>query len=92
MKPSARSTGAPCQSIDPELFFPPSYGATFSRQVLAAKALCSRCDISTACLADALDREEQFGIWGGRTPQERLRLHARLSRQGTAITHAAAAP
>lgn len=77
----AQSTAPPCRSIDPDVFFPPSYGPTFIRQVLAAKTVCQRCNISPACLTDALDRGEQFGIWGGTTPRERSAILARLSRQ-----------
>ena len=79
---AAPTTAPPCRSIDPEVFFPPSYGPAFIRQVLTAKALCQQCTVSPACLTEALDREEQFGIWGGTTPQERLAILARLNRQG----------
>lgn len=30
-----------------------------------AKAICSKCRLAPACLADALDREEPYGVWGG---------------------------
>ena len=30
-----------------------------------AKAICSRCDLRTECLAGALDRHEAYGVWGG---------------------------
>lgn len=48
-----------CQE-SPELFF------AESPTVLArAKALCAQCPIRAACLADALAREEPWGVWGG---------------------------
>ena len=40
----------------------------FSDHVLdiaRAKAICARCALREACLADALDREEPWGVWGG---------------------------
>jgi WhiB family redox-sensing transcriptional regulator len=44
----------------PDLFF-----AESPRDVARAKELCSRCPVRAACLADALDRGEPWGVWGG---------------------------
>lgn len=63
-----------CESTDPELFFPPTYAATFRTQIDAAKALCRRCPQQLRCLRTAVDNAEEFGIWGGTTPAERLSL------------------
>jgi len=30
-----------------------------------AKAMCEKCALKTNCLADAMDREEPWGVWGG---------------------------
>lgn len=30
-----------------------------------AKAICGRCRLAPTCLANALDREEPYGVWGG---------------------------
>ena len=30
-----------------------------------AKAICARCKLRANCLADAIDREEPTGVWGG---------------------------
>lgn len=49
----------PC-STDPELFF-----ADSPDDVQRAKALCSACPVRSACLAEALQRGEPFGVWGG---------------------------
>ena len=40
----------------------------FSDHVLdiaRAKAICGKCALRESCLADALDREEPWGVWGG---------------------------
>jgi hypothetical protein len=40
----------------------------FSDHVLdiaRAKAICAKCALREQCLADALDREEPWGVWGG---------------------------
>ena len=33
--------------------------------IARAKAICGKCELSRSCLADALDREEPWGVWGG---------------------------
>ena len=40
----------------------------FSDHVLdiaRAKAICGKCALRESCLADAIDREEPWGVWGG---------------------------
>lgn len=66
-----------CLFVDPEVFFPASYGAAHRRQVDLAKAVCARCPRTAQCLALALATDEEFGIWGGTTPRERRRLRLR---------------
>ncbi|SIO87209.1 WhiB family transcriptional regulator [Nocardiopsis sp. JB363] len=39
-----------------------------------AKTLCTHCPIRTACLAEALQRRIEFGVWGGMTERERRAL------------------
>lgn len=39
-----------------------------------AKAVCSGCPVRTECLAFALDRRIEHGIWGGMTERERRAL------------------
>lgn len=33
--------------------------------IARAKAICSKCGLSNICLADALERCEPYGVWGG---------------------------
>lgn len=33
--------------------------------IARAKAICGRCALRASCLADALAREEPWGVWGG---------------------------
>ncbi len=62
------SAGAACRTTDPDALF--VQGAAQNR----AKALCSGCVVRTECLADALDNEVEFGVWGGMTERERRAL------------------
>lgn len=36
-----------------------------------AKEICARCKVSSQCLLWALEHDEEYGIWGGSTPDER---------------------
>lgn len=33
--------------------------------IARAKAICAKCALRDSCLADAVDREEPWGVWGG---------------------------
>lgn len=50
----------PCHAADADLWF-----AEDPADLEQAKMLCGACPIRRACLADALDREEPWGVWGG---------------------------
>lgn len=58
----------PGSGVDPELFWPPS---RTDATIQLAKAICDRCEVRADCLAEALVRGEEEGIWGGLTPEER---------------------
>jgi WhiB family redox-sensing transcriptional regulator len=62
------SVRAACRATDPDALF--VQGAAQNR----AKALCMGCSVRTECLADALDNEVEFGVWGGMTERERRAL------------------
>lgn len=49
----------PCR-WEPDLFF-----AEAPAEVEAAKAICRDCPVREQCLADALERSEPWGVWGG---------------------------
>ena len=40
----------------------------------ASLVICSSCLVQAACLAYALDRHIEHGIWGGRTSGQRAQL------------------
>ncbi|MUL39865.1 WhiB family transcriptional regulator [Streptomonospora sp. PA3] len=49
----------PCRQ-EPDLFF-----AEAPAEVEAAKEICQDCPVREQCLADALERREPWGVWGG---------------------------
>ena len=42
-----------------------------------AKQLCTGCPVKTECLAEALDNQIEWGVWGGMTERERRALQRR---------------
>lgn len=45
-----------------------------TRQVAAARSICTDCPVKRTCLVHALLQPEPFGIWGGYTTPERKRM------------------
>lgn len=64
-----------CAQIDPDLWFPEKGGSTRD-----AKRQCLSCEVRQECLDYALEHQERFGIWGGKSERERrLLLHNETS-------------
>ena len=59
---------AACREKDPDSLF--VQGAAQNR----AKLVCASCIVRVECLADALDNQTEFGVWGGMTERERRAL------------------
>ena len=70
---------APCQSVDPETFFP---DPTDLLKIREAKSLCGQCNPKTKndCLTFAITNKIGYGIWGGLTTDERKNLKRREQR------------
>ena len=52
-------------------------GLFFSEELLdiaRAKAICSKCPVQAECLAEALENQIEWGVWGGMTERERRAL------------------
>ena len=50
----------PCHTADHDLFF-----AERPAELEQAKLMCAPCPLRAQCLAEALDRAEPWGVWGG---------------------------
>ena len=44
-----------------------------------AEVFCNTCDVKQLCLEYALDGDERFGVWGGKTPKQRIEVNRRLN-------------
>lgn len=71
---------AACRNSDPDLFFPVGSTGPALEEIRAAKALCARCPVQDRCLAFALETNQDAGIWGGATEEERRELRRKISR------------
>ena len=59
---------AACRAAQPDQLF--VRGAEQNK----AKQLCAGCPVRTECLAEALDNQIEWGVWGGMTERERRAL------------------
>jgi WhiB family transcriptional regulator, redox-sensing transcriptional regulator len=62
-----------CRNADPDLFFPVAAGTVASKQIATAQQICAGCLVKKQCLEFAMRTHEAAGIWGGTTPEERIR-------------------
>ena len=75
---------AACRDTTPELFFPIGTTGGALDQIDAAKRVCGQCPVTHECLEFALGTNQESGVWGGLTEEERRRL-----RKGVEATPAA---
>lgn len=65
---------AACRDTDPDLFFPVGTTGPALDQIAAAKAVCNACPGQSACLEFALATNQESGVWGGTSEEERRAL------------------
>lgn len=68
---------AACLDEDPELFFPVGATGPALDQIARAKGVCAGCEVLADCLNWALATNQEAGVWGGRTEDERRALRRR---------------
>jgi WhiB family redox-sensing transcriptional regulator len=65
---------AACRDTDPDLFFPVGTTGPALDQIAAAKAVCRVCDAQPGCLEFALATNQESGVWGGTSEEERRKM------------------
>ena len=65
---------AACRETDPDLFFPAGSTGDASDHILRAKAVCGMCPVLSQCLEFAFETNQESGIWGGTSEDERRKL------------------
>ncbi|MSX00857.1 MAG: WhiB family transcriptional regulator [Actinobacteria bacterium] len=63
-----------CRDTDPDLFFPVGTTGPALDQIASAKAVCDSCHAKTECLEFALTTNQDSGVWGGTSEEERRKL------------------
>ena len=80
---------ASCANLDTNVFFPVGLTGTAIEQTNLAKSVCNDCPVANQCLEFALRTLQDYGVWGGRTEDERRAI--RRSRRAAARRAATAA-
>lgn len=65
---------AACKDTDPDLFFPVGTTGPALDQIAAAKRVCCACEAQPQCLEFALTTNQEAGVWGGTSEEERRKL------------------
>jgi WhiB family redox-sensing transcriptional regulator len=79
---------ATCRDTDPELFFPVGTTGQALLQIAKAKSVCCQCPVHGDCLEFALETNQDTGIWGGASEEERRQIRrdaAKLARAQRAL-------
>ena len=63
-----------CRDTDPDLFFPVGTTGPALEQIASAKAVCDTCLAKEPCLEFALTTNQDSGVWGGTSEEERRKL------------------
>jgi WhiB family redox-sensing transcriptional regulator len=58
-----------CSQTDLDVFFPEK-----GESVRDAKKVCVECEVKQECLAEAIQNNEEYGVWGGLSERERHKL------------------
>ena len=65
---------AACRDTDPDLFFPVGTTGPAIDQIGSAKSVCRECEVQEPCLEFALMTNQDSGVWGGTSEEERRSL------------------
>jgi WhiB family redox-sensing transcriptional regulator len=74
---------AACRRTDPDLFFPVGTTGPALVQIEAAKAVCRSCPVQEPCLEFALTTNQDSGVWGATSEEERRSLRRLRRRRAT---------
>ena len=71
-----------CIGMDSMRFFHPEgeRGSSRRKRDDDAKAVCRTCEVQAVCLQWALDNNQDSGVWGGMSEEERRSLRRRAAR------------
>ena len=74
-----------CRDTDPDLFFPVGTTGNALVQIDRAKEVCDQCPVKVDCLDYALETNQDSGIWGGTSEEERRILRRQYVARSKAV-------
>ena len=74
-----------CRDTDPDLFFPVGTTGNALVQIDRAKEVCDQCPVKVDCLDYALETNQDSGIWGGTSEEERRVLRRQYVARNKAV-------
>jgi len=77
-----------CRDTDPALFFPVGTTGPALEQIAAAKAVCETCDVKEPCLEFAVATNQDSGVWGGTSEEERRQIRRALAAKARRVAAA----
>ncbi len=75
-----------CRDTDPELFFPVGTTGQALLQIDRAKQVCAECTVRISCLQFALETNQDSGIWGGTSEEERRNIRRQIAARNRAAS------
>lgn len=76
-----------CVYADTDIFFPVGSSMKALKKASEAKAICAECPVLSECLEYAIRTNQDSGIWGGTTEEERISLRREFRKTGLVINH-----
>ena len=76
-----------CRDTDPDLFFPVGTTGMAVVQVDHAKRVCHECTVTDSCLDFALATNQDSGVWGGLSEEERRSIRRQRAAMQRAQRH-----
>ena len=68
-----------CRDTDPELFFPIGTTGQALLQITEAKSVCHECGVKKECLDFAIETNQDCGLWGGTSEDERRQSRRQMA-------------
>ena len=84
IEPRVWRNSAACRDTDPDLFFPVGQTGPAIAHIANAKQVCTTCAVKRECLEYALMTNQDAGIWGGLTEDERRQIRRERRRANRA--------
>jgi WhiB family transcriptional regulator, redox-sensing transcriptional regulator len=80
-----RFQSACADATNKKVFFPVGVTGPAEIQIRQAKAICDGCPVATDCLDYAISTNQEYGVWGGTSEDERRILRRKWRSEQRAI-------